>query len=88
MDIKSRRQTAEKLKESILIAMELKLLQASFRFKDLHLTHSKRTAKEAPAASSPTEPRLNRPLFLEESQSELMQENSVREYKEIEKSIH
>jgi hypothetical protein len=45
VDIKSRRQTAEKLKESILIAMELKLLQASFRFKDLHLTHSKRTAK-------------------------------------------
>jgi hypothetical protein len=69
--------------------MELKLLQASFRFKDLHLTHSKRTAvKDAPNASSPTEPRLNRPLFLEESQAELMQENTVREYKEIEKSIH
>jgi hypothetical protein len=70
VDIKSRRQTAEKLKESILIAMELKLLQATFRFKDLHLTYSKRTAaRDTTTPSSPSEPNLNRPLFLEESQA-------------------
>lgn len=69
--------------------MELKLLQATFRFKDIHLAHSRKGAKEptAPAASAEREINLNRPLFLEQAQSEV-QETAIREYKEIEKSIH
>lgn len=45
VDIRSTRQTAEKLKESILIAMELKLLKATFYFKDIHLFHTKKNSK-------------------------------------------
>lgn len=52
VDIKSRRQTAEKLKESILITMELKLLQATFRFKDIHLSYAKKTSKDASPTSN------------------------------------
>lgn len=32
---------AEKLKESILITMELRLLTSTFRFKDVHLTFAR-----------------------------------------------
>lgn len=32
--------------------MELKLLQATFRFKDIHLSYAKRTSKDASPASN------------------------------------
>lgn len=38
---------AEKLKESILITMELKLLQGTFRFKDIHLNYAKKMNKSS-----------------------------------------
>lgn len=34
---------AEKFKESVLIAIELKLLTATFKFKDIHLTYAKKS---------------------------------------------
>lgn len=68
------------------------MLQATFRFKDIHLAHARKVNKEPTSATIPTnserEIKLNKPLFLEESQSEVLQETAMREYKEIEKSIH
>jgi hypothetical protein len=63
--------------------MELKLLQATFRFKDIHLAHARKTAKEPTnaTASSEREINLSRSHFLEESQAEVLQETAMREYK-------
>jgi hypothetical protein len=38
---------AEKLKESILITMELRLLTATFRFKDIHVAYAQGTKGSA-----------------------------------------
>lgn len=89
MDIRSQRQMAEKLKESVLITMELKLLQATFRFKDIHLAYARTIApRDNATASSEREINLSRSHFLEQPQAEALQEVATREYKEIERSIH
>jgi hypothetical protein len=50
--------------------MELKLLQATFRFKDIHLAYARQIApKDSANASSEREINLSRSHFLEQPQA-------------------
>lgn len=81
VDIKSRKKMAEKLKESMLVTLELKLLRATFRFKDIHLAYARNIGPARDNPKSEREINLTKSHFLEEDQTQALQDTTAREYK-------
>ena len=73
--------------------MELRLLTATFKFKDIHISFAKMstTSHRSPPSQAKEQERsinLSKSHFLEPSQGQVLQEMASNEYKDIEKSIH